>query len=87
MNKRQLKKQVSTDLQVNNALEWLNDLNAFLLETILEDEPQVELIVKQFKQRMTKGRNRKRYSGLTATRMRTYVKMCLGRTYGRECKR
>lgn len=87
MSKRLIKKKRVELARFERDIEWLTDLNAFLLETILDDEPQVELIIKQFKRQLTKGGNRRYFSSITVTRLRSYVKSCLGNAYGRECKR
>lgn len=87
MNKRQLKKADVENRRLGKDLEWLGDLNAYLLETITDEEPQVEYIVQRFKRRITKGNRRKLYGFITPTRLRQYVSGILGPAYGRECKR
>lgn len=87
MNKRQQKKDDVENRRLGKDLEWLGDLNAYLLETITDEEPQVEYIIQKFKRRVTKGGRRKLYGIITPTRLRQYVSGILGTAYGRECKR
>jgi hypothetical protein len=57
------------------------------MEAVLEDDVDLEIIIRQFKHRYTKGRKRARLRDFQATRMRTYAQWCLGDAYGRECRR
>lgn len=87
MKVRQLKKRESLQNGRTCFFGWLNDLRCYLMEAVLEDDVDLEIIIRQFKHRYTKGRKRARLRDFQATRMRTYAQWCLGDAYGRECRR
>lgn len=86
--KNRLKKKIKTlgDREAT-FMEWLMDFHSCLIDGLTDPEPQLELIVKQFKNKVLRGGRHSRYRSVKITRLREYVALCMGPLYGRECKR
>lgn len=85
MSKRLDKKYCDQMVDQDVLYYWLVDFRSYVMEAMLEPNPDLETIIRQFKERMTKGG--KRVNGFTATRMRQYTKEVMGSAYGVVCRR